>query len=246
MKLGLSILQTRNLRNLLLALLVAFLAFTTPHSLLAQERPGFSIQLRRVNLEKGILYHPIARATIACPARNWTVTISWGDDTPTEMLSHDFQPGPGGTIPAGTYDVFSDRSYSGKGSYSVDAELSVRCEGDSRSGVVDREKFLVNVFDRIPVKDFVLTTTAVNRGAPIHLTIRLVAPAPASGTRILLTTDKPAGVFPDNFFPMVIEIPEKSDQAQIRIPTTENAATGLVNITAVAVDGKHPLSINIK
>ena len=236
-------------------LLCMSLAFGGQRSSQGQEKPKFSIELLRVNFETGIPYQPVARATFGCASRDWSVGIDWGDGGPVEMLSHPVEAGPGGATPAGTHDVSGNHSYARAGSYSVDAQLEVRCFDPnyfplSKNGPPpqggDKEKYTVNVFERIPVKDITTETSSVSKGTPIYLTLTLRAPAPASGTRILIQSDKSRGVFPEKYLPAVIEIPEHSDHAQLNIPTLRDAAIGAVTITAVAVDGSHTVKINIR
>jgi hypothetical protein len=225
------------------------LFFGPQQSMISQERPNFSIQLLRLNFEVGIPYQPIARATLGCRAKSWGVTIDWGDGGPVEMMSHPIEPGPDGIIAGGTYDVTGKHSYARAGSYTVDLRLVVLCVDPkafplSASG--DKQKFSVNVYDRVALKDMTAEMATVRQGSPINLTLTLSAPAPASGTRILIQSNRASEVFPDKYLPAVIEIPERSDHVQLRIPTLPNADSGPVTITAVAVDGSHSVTIHIK
>jgi hypothetical protein len=230
--------------------ILCMLFFIGPQqSIISQEKPNFSIQLLRLNFEVGIPYQPIAKATLGCRSKSWGVTIDWGDGGPIEMLSHPVEPGPDGIIAGGTYDVTGKHSYARAGSYTVDTQLVVLCVDPkafplSASG--DKQKFTVNVFDRVAVKDMTAEMATVSKGSPIDLMLTLQAPAPASGTRILIQSDKASEVFPDKYLPQVIEIPERFDHVQLRIPTLPNAVPGPVIITAVAVNGPHPVTIHIK
>jgi hypothetical protein len=238
-----------SLKSWTTTILCASLFLGLPRSIASQEKSKFSIQLLRLNFEIGISYQPIARVALGCRAKDWSATIDWGDAGPVEMLSHPVQLGPDGAISAGTYDVTGNHSYARPSSYTVNTRLVVQCidpKSFPPSASTDNQKFTVNVFDRVGVKDMVAESAAVSKGSPINLTLTLAAPAPASGTRILIKSDRAGEVFPDKYLPNVVEFPERVDHVQLRIPTLPNAVSGPVTITAVAVNGPHPVTIQIK
>ena len=111
--------------------------------------------------------------------------------------------------------------------------------------VVDQQSYRVGVFDHVPVTAFAAKDERIKPGSPIELTIDLASPAPPSGTRLFLKSDKSAGLFPKSTFPRFVDVPEGADHYVLRIPTLRTAIPGAVKITLTAGNGRHSSTVQI-
>src|SRR5271156_1325161 len=114
-----------------------------------------SVHLLRTSFETLFTYQdePVAEATIACLASDWSVTMDWGDGTTPEALSHAVPAGRATPTPPGKYSLYGTHKYNHEGSYSASVGILVSC-ADKKSKITDHESFSVKVFDHVPVKRF--------------------------------------------------------------------------------------------
>src|ERR1700693_6487637 len=87
------------------------------------------VPLLRTSFETLFTYQdePVAEATIACLASDWSVTMDWGDGTTPEALSHAVPANRATPTPPGKYSLFGTHKYNHEGSYSATVEILVSC-----------------------------------------------------------------------------------------------------------------------
>ena len=173
---------------------IAVLNTTTP--LPAQNLPGSSISMKLSAFETGLtLPQPqsFVNATVPCRFDDWKKTASWGDGSPTETLTHSVTASlPGPSTPDGSYPLYSNHSYSSAGSYTVTLQLFVHCYGSTGgTGLAAQNTYTVAVYDRLPLRAFILSSNKVKRGQGIRLSAETFADAPVSNTRVYFCSNKP-------------------------------------------------------
>jgi hypothetical protein len=199
---------------------------------------GYSIDLNRTNFETGVaLPSPESFATVKvkCNFDDWSKTVEWGDGK-TETLTHTVQASlPGPSTPAGTYPIYSTHSYGKAGTYNASTKLVVHCVGGppGPGGLVDKKSYTITVFDRLPLNSLTASSAVVKRGATVDVTAETFADAPASGTRVNLTANKP-NVFGSGALSVNTDIPEHSKTTSATLKVSSTAPLGAVTVTATA------------
>jgi hypothetical protein len=86
----------------------------------------------------------------------------------------------------------------------------------------------------------------VDRGSSIELTLQLEGAAPASGTRVFLHADGEEAIFARGAVPRVISVQPNFDRIIFRVPTLPSPKVGTATITAVAINGRHEVTIKVR
>jgi len=188
-----------------------------------------TIRLLRQNFEVQDTYaDPIASVKIPCRASNWYSAMNWGDGTPGELLSHETQPKRNQNKVF--YNLFSRHHYDMTGTYKATIKVSMNCVG--RAPIVEDRNMIVNVYNHVALASLSTNTPVARAGSSVTFVLRLQAPAPPSGTRVLLSTSNPRGKLPPFAVPRFITITPGSLESTFRVPTLPTAQPGMLVVGA--------------